>query len=242
MFIYDGFTDKGLKRDKNEDMILIKDNLFVISDGMGGHKRGEVASRMVIESLKRVNYYNFFKKDKKEYIEIILNKSIEEAHKNIKRYATKSYIKSIIGATVAGIYSSDLCNNKIAIFHLGDSRVYLVRENKISQITVDHSKYEELKRTGRYNEKQLSKIGKNMITKAISNHRFYSLDIKFMEYKKDDIYLICSDGVSDLCSNEDLKNIITNSNSLKSACEKIKETVYNRGAKDNLSLILAKVA
>ena len=242
MFYSEGFTDKGLKRDNNEDMILIKDDLFVISDGMGGHEKGEVASRMIIESIKRINHYDIkIKNNFHQYIRQTLNNSIREAHKNITRYATKSNIRTIVGATVAGIYNSHLCIDEIAIFHLGDSRVYRIRDGLIEQLTIDHSQYEDMRRSGRYSQKQLDLIGRNRITKAVGNFRFSNLEINFAKYKKGDIYIVCSDGVSDLCTNQDLERVIDSSKNLKLACQRVKDMVYNRGAKDNLSLILAKI-
>jgi len=243
MFYSEGFTDKGLKRENNEDMILIKDNLFAISDGMGGHAKGEVASRMVIESIMRINHsYIDIKDDYCHYIKYILNHSIKEAHKNITRYALKSNIKTIIGAVVAGIYNSNLCANTVAIFHLGDSRVYRIRNGAIKQLTIDHSQYEDMKRSGQYTEKELNMVSRNRITKAIGNFQFYNLEIDFIKYQTDDIYIICSDGISDFCTDNELEKYINNANSLKIACQTIKESVYNKGAKDNLSLILIKVS
>ena len=227
MFNSEGFTDKGLKRDNNEDMILIKDNLFVISDGMGGHEKGEVASRMVIDSMKRIDYYDIdIKSNYAEYIKNTLNNSIKEAHKNITKYAIRSNIKTIMGATVAGLYKSNLYSDKIAIFHLGDSRVYRIRDNIIKQLTIDHSQYEDMKRSGKYSQKELDMVGKNRITKAVGNFIFSNLEINFFKYKKGDIYIVCSDGVSDLCTNEELEKAVNSSSSLKVACQKIKDIVY----------------
>jgi protein phosphatase len=241
MFHSEGFTDKGLNRDNNEDMILIKDNIFVVSDGMGGHEKGEVASRMVIDSIKRINYSDIeVTDDFYLYIREILNSSIMEAHKNITRFAIKSNIKTIMGATVAGIYESNLFTDTIAIFHLGDSRVYRIRDGHISQRTIDHSQYEDMRRSGQYSQEELDLVGKNMITKAVGNFSFSSLEITFEKYKKDDIYIICSDGVSDLCSDIELETIINSTDDLKIACQMVKDMVYSKGAKDNLSLILLK--
>jgi len=98
-----------------------------------------------------------------------------------------------------------------------------------------------MRRSGRYSEEQLKSIGRNRITKAVGNFKFSNLEIKFSKYKKGDIYMVCSDGVSDLCTNYDLERVIDSSENLKIACQRVKDMVYNRGARDNLSLILAKI-
>lgn len=242
MFISEGITDRGLQREKNEDSILIGENIFVVSDGMGGHKKGEVASEMVISAMKRINYSDIpIDNSYYEYIKNILNNAIEDSCDSIKRYATISKTDSIIGATVAGIYINYLIPDKVAIFHLGDSKVYRVRDRAIEPLTVDHSQYEDMRRSGRYTQEELQKVSRSTITKAIGNFKFSPLEINFLQYREGDKFIVCTDGVSDLCNSGDLERIINQANSLKKACEDIKKLVYQRGARDNLSVIIMKV-
>jgi serine/threonine protein phosphatase PrpC len=264
-------TDKGLKRKVNEDAFLVADacGLFVVADGMGGHERGEVASRMVVESFKQilcseedstisycdehdedetVPYFGDDDEDatvayeddfeKKSQLEDLLNRVIETSTNKIKTYAKEKVLSSQIGTTVVGLYK--LKNEEeMALFHLGDSRAYRIRNEKIEKLTIDHSKYEKMKQSGKYSEEELSKVNRNSITKAIGNFNVMPLEINYVDLKKEDIFILCSDGVSDLThAQEMLKIIEKNKGSLENAVSHIKKLVYERGAKDNLSIII----
>jgi len=269
-------TDKGLKRDINEDALLVADTcgLFVIADGMGGHNRGEVASRIVVESFQQIlcseeegltlAYTNidndssdetlsYFEDEDEEntivYGEEIggkanlydkLNRIIEVSTQKIITYTKEKRVYGQMGTTVAGLYRVENSLD-MALFHLGDSRVYRIRESKIEQLTTDHSKYELMKQSGRYTNEELDKVNRNSITKAIGNFTVIPLELSYIELKIDDIYILCSDGVSDLIQTYELLEIVESSkNILEEAVIKIKNLVYERGAKDNLSIIIFK--
>jgi protein phosphatase len=264
--------DIGLKKENNEDAILIDDRvgLFVVADGMGGHERGEVASRIVVDSFKEafsndedstITYSNEDAFDDDEtvpymlneeddetvaydefndeiYINNILNSVVEHSTKKIVNYVKERRIAGQIGTTVVGLYQiKDV--ERMAVFHLGDSRAYRIRDNSIVKLTVDHSKYEQMKQSGKYTSEQLAKVNRNSITKAIGNFRVMPLEINYFTLKKEDIYIVCSDGVSDLVHASELLEIITKEiNNLDKATIRIKNLVYERGAKDNLSMIV----
>ena len=261
-------TDVGLKRKENEDALLVADacGLFVVADGMGGHARGEVASRMVIESFRQMMCmdddstvaFNYRDIDEEETIPYLfddnddatiaytdrtllnntLNSVVETATHKIVTYAKEKSITSPIGTTVVGLYKIRN-EEEMALFHLGDSRAYRVRDGRIKKLTTDHSKYEKMKQSGKYSEEELSKVSRNSITKAIGNFRVMRLEISYLDLEQGDIYLLCSDGVSDLVHATELLEIVESSkNSLESAVLDIKKLVYERGAKDNLSIIL----
>ena len=261
-------TDVGLKRNENEDALLVADacGLFVVADGMGGHARGEIASRMVVESFRQMICmdedstvtYSYREIDDEETIPYLfddnddatiayadrsrlnntLNSVVETSTHKIMTYAEEKSIKSPIGTTIVGLYRIKN-EEEMALFHLGDSRAYRVRDKEIKRLTTDHSKYEKMKQSGRYSKEELSKVSRNSITKAVGNFRAMRLDISYLELEEGDIYLLCSDGVSDLLHAKELLEIIESSkNSLDKAVLHIKELVYERGAKDNLSIIL----
>ena len=266
-------TDAGLKRKTNEDALLVAEtcNLFVVADGMGGHDKGEVASRIVVESFKQmlcadedstisycdeedadetVPYFDDNDEDatvaynddfeKKSQLEATLNRVIETSTNKIKTYAKERVLSGQIGTTVVGLYKLK-DEEQMALFHLGDSRAYRIRDKKIEKLTTDHSKYEQMKKSGKYNEEQLSKINRNSITKAIGNFKVMPLEINYTDLKKEDIFILCSDGVSDLThAHELLEMVEEEKNNLKNVVENIKKLVYKRGAKDNLSIIIFK--
>jgi protein phosphatase len=264
--------DIGLRKENNEDALLIDDTigLFVVADGMGGHERGEVASRIVIDSFKEAlskdedstitysndesdedetvpymieNYdedetiaYDDFNSE--VYVNNILNSVVERATQKIVTYVKDKKIAGQIGTTVVGMYQIK-DEEKMAVFHLGDSRAYRIRDKNIVKLTTDHSKYEQMKQSGKYTKEQLSKINRNSITKAIGNFRVMSLEINYCRLQKDDIYIVCSDGISDLThASELLEIILKEQNNLSRATNRIKNLVYERGAKDNLSMIV----
>jgi protein phosphatase len=264
-------TDKGLKREFNEDALLVADacGLFVVADGMGGHDRGEVASRMVVESFKQIlcadedstiSYCDegdedetipYFDDDdeeatvvyedsfeQKSQLENTLNRVIESATHKIKIYAKEKRISAQMGTTVVGLYK--LKNEEeMALFHLGDSRAYRIRDAKIEKLTTDHSKYEQMKQSGKHSEEALSKVNRNSITKAIGNFKVMPLEISYVDLKEEDIYILCSDGVSDLTHRKELLAIIEKEkNSFTRGVFNIKKLLYERGAKDNLSIIV----
>jgi len=263
--------DKGLKKENNEDALLIDDSigLFVVADGMGGHERGEVASHIVIDSFKEVLLkdedstitYSSDEFDEDEtisymlnededetvaydefnseiYVNNILNSVVELSTQKILNYVKEKQIAGQIGTTVVGLYHVK-DEDRMAVFHLGDSRAYRIRDNTIVKLTVDHSKYEKMKQSGNYTPEQLSKVNRNSITKAIGNFRVMPLEINYIDLKREDIYIVCSDGISDLTHASELLEIIQEEkNNLEKATIRIKNLVYERGAKDNLSMIV----
>lgn len=242
-------TDVGLVRDHNEDAVLVDDRLdmFIVADGMGGHEKGEVASQMLVDSfIDAYSPQNESGLDDDDTIvpslgiENRLNYCIKIATDKIFQYANDKEIEGTIGTTVVGLkYIEDI--RAWVIFHLGDSRAYLYRQGSLKQITTDHSKYEEMKKK-EFSEEEIEKTGRNMITKAVGNFNTFELDIQFVTPKLKDIFLLFSDGVTDLCTNEELlRLIIQYKNNLELLCMQIKNLVYTRGGKDNLSVIAVEI-
>jgi len=243
-------TDVGLVRDHNEDSILVdqKSNMFIVADGMGGHEKGEIASQIVIDSFLEAykTQQPVLTMDESDTvvpslgIDIKLNHCIKTATDKIYQYAQEKEIEGTIGTTVVGLkYESDI--RAWALFHLGDSRAYLYNQGSLRQLTTDHSKHEEMKRNSA-SEEEIEKAGKNVITKAVGNFNTFELDIQYVMPKIKDIFLLCSDGVTDLCTNDELlRLIIQYKNNLDLLCTQIKNLVYTRGAKDNLSVIVIEI-
>ncbi len=261
-------TDRGLKREINEDALLVADacGLFIVADGMGGHERGEVASRIVVESFKEmlcakedstITYTDMLSdetipyfeddevtivygrgKSKKAQLYDKLNGVVEAATKKIVTYTKSRGISGQIGTTLAGVYRLE-DENEMVLFHLGDSRIYRIRDLKIEPLTVDHSKYEEMKQSGKYSQEELNRVNRNSITKAIGNFKVMPLELSYVNLQKGDIYILCSDGISDLIDDMELLSIIRAQKiDLDKALFEIKKLVYERGAKDNLSIII----
>ena len=253
MFDLAFFTDVGLKRKHNEDSMLIdkKTATFIIADGMGGHAKGEIASKVVVESFIDASNKNLSADTvtgiddedtliPSNAIEGILNDNIKKASKQLQIYANEKNIKGTIGSTIVGI-KYIISIQAWILFHLGDSRAYLFRSNALRQLTRDHSRYEELKKKN-MSEEDIAKSGRNVITKAIGNFSPFPLEIQYITTQKEDILFLCSDGVSDLCTHDELLILfIQYQHNLSLLSAQIKQLVYSRGAGDNLSVILLKI-
>jgi len=225
MLSTDVICDIGLKRKTNEDSYLIdeKNDFAIVSDGMGGYEKGEIASSIIVEEFsKQLCEYIDTDSSKHTREEIIkyLDMANERSSKKISIYANNHNITKTMGATVVGLYFA-IDMNKLVLFHMGDSRVYRISDNEIEQMTVDHS------------------VNNNILAKAIGNFDTFSLDVKLTNFYEDDIYLICSDGVYNYISDEEMLSTIQKEG-LNNSCKIIKDIIYKNGAKDNLTLIIAK--
>jgi len=247
MFNVAFLTDVGLKREHNEDSILVDKETatFIVADGMGGHEKGEVASKILVDTFLSVPPHHIQVNLGSEDDTVVpsysldneLNHYIDVASQKMMEYAKEKEIETTIGTTIVGVkYVPNI--KAWALFHLGDSRAYLFNENSLLQLTTDHSKHEAMRQKN-IDEEEIKKTGNNVITKAVGNFKAYALDIQYITAKSGNILLLCSDGVSDLCSKEELlRLIIQYKNNLDFLCTQIKNLVYTRGAKDNLSIIV----
>ena len=226
MIIKDYICDVGLKRNLNEDTYLInQENKYVlVSDGMGGHERGDVASNIVVQTYNEIfnDSLNSTCIDENKIYDMI-NISNKESTLKIKKFARDYKIKNTMGATIVGTIF-DYENNKCYYFHLGDSRLYKISDNKITQLTIDHSVESE---------------NKNVLSKAIGNFAAFDVDINSIDFGNNDIFFLCTDGVYNFISEDEILNIILNNTMNYS--EIIKKKIYNNGARDNLTFVIVEV-
>lgn len=244
-----GQTDIGIHRDHNEDTIGCNEDLalMVLADGMGGHRCGEIASAIavntVIEHIKKESKKVTINSNSKEYgsdeYKSIIHEAIKLANRNIYDSAQTNKQYEGMGTTIV---TALFYNNTITVAHVGDSRLYRFRNNKLKQITKDHSYVQELIDCGVYTSEQAkTSEHKNLITRAVGIERNIKIELKEYRVEVGDIYFICSDGVSDLVDDEHIKSIlIEHSNDLKAATSTIINTANNMGGKDNISVYIAK--
>jgi len=227
--------DRGLNREENEDSILVDEveKLFIVADGMGGHNKGAVASTIVVDEFRKTITFleqekleSFDEKGVKKALEKQLNLQVEKATKSIYAYASKNIIDGTMGSTIVGLYKLPIFE-KWVVFHLGDSRVYHLSDNTLTQLTLDH----------------LGSMTLNsVLSKAIGNFEAMPLELNYFNPKEGDLFLLCSDGISDYCHNDELLELALKYRySLPLMCQYLKGLIYERGAKDNLSLIVIKV-
>ncbi len=235
-------TDIGKARDMNQDYYYISPeqsliNLYILADGMGGYTGGEIASRLATISAKNYIESNFEKTlTEKEEIVKLIKDSMEYANMVVYEKSKENKELEGMGTTleVCLIY-----NNIVYIGHIGDSRIYIQREEKLKKLTIDHSYVEKLVKDGTITkEEAINHPKKNMLTKALGCMAFVEVDVANEELHKDDIILICSDGLTNMVEEETINNVIKED--YKSAPLKLIELANNNGGYDNITALVIK--
>lgn len=244
-----GQTDVGLRRDHNEDSIGddLPLGLVVLADGMGGYKGGEVASAMavnlVMEEVRRVvkEHPPGDVDEDSGYARgsLALRDAIRKANAAIYQAAQSQPRYQGMGTTLVAALFYD---NRVSIAHVGDSRMYRLREGHLQQVTADHSLLQELVDRGFYTpEEALKSVQKNLVTRAIGVEPTVREDVQEEPVLPGDLYLLCSDGLSDLVSDEDISlTLARQSANLDSAADTLIQMANRKGGTDNISVLLVK--
>jgi serine/threonine protein phosphatase PrpC len=232
-----GLSDLGLKRRKNEDAYLINESwgLYVICDGMGGHRGGDVASQLAIKTIN-----DCFEKDSSEKNINLLNHAVHQANEVIWEQGYTNPEWHEMGTTVTAALINGL---NLEIAHVGDSGCYLFRAKEINRITRDHTLAQEMVDQGiiKTNEKRLSSYN-HILTRALGVERQVLVDNYELELLKGDLLLLCSDGLSDMLEESDMLNIITGfEDDLNKTASILLQQALERGGFDNISLILIRI-
>ncbi len=228
-------TDKGLRRETNQDSCLINQELglFVVADGMGGHSGGEVASNLAVETVEEVMIQPGTQKIPAR--ELIIN-AYEEASKRIFDLAANERRELLgMGTTMVLAY---VRGRNLYIANVGDSRCYLFKKPHLWQVTEDHSLLNEQIRAGVMSEAEVREyVGRNVITRSVGYEREVYPDILEREIGSGEIYLICSDGLSSLVSDEKISEIL-NQNTPDKAVKACVEQALKNGGDDNVTVML----
>ncbi|MFZ4589353.1 MAG: Stp1/IreP family PP2C-type Ser/Thr phosphatase [Ignavibacteria bacterium] len=237
-----GITNVGKKRKNNEDAYYIDDvnNVFIVADGMGGHNAGEVASAKSIEFIKFA-LDSFALQEMKQNptkIENSLKQILSDVNENIYELGNNNPDYHSMGCTIVLTYIE---NNYLHKFHVGDSRCYVCRNNKIEQLGDDHSYVGAAIKMGYMTKEEARKSPeKNKITMAIGTSNNIQPDYKKYELQKDDIIMLCSDGLWDMLSDEDILKIINTNKSAQEMSEELISEANNAGGVDNITVIVIK--
>lgn len=231
-------------RTRNEDALAWHEtiHLAVLADGMGGHKAGDVASSMALEIIKNSLCEQLSKltrpNSSRQRIGLILS-TIENANTQINLASQTSAEKTGMGATLAlALFHSD----KVIVAHVGDSRIYRLRKHRLRSLTHDHSLINQLIKQGTMTKEE-AKISryKNVITRAIGHRETVEPDIRELTTISQDIYLLCSDGLYDMVSENEMRDIITrHSADLETAAQRLITKANENGGKDNVTALLVK--
>ncbi len=238
---YAARTDVGMRRTHNEDCfgILEEQSLVLVADGMGGHAAGEVASGLATVEVGRT-YARDGKYEPNPELSALANRlvhAIKVANKRIFEAASGEGRRGM-GTTVAAVAIQD---DQVCIAHVGDSRVYRIRAGEISRMTRDHSFLEQFKEInpGMTREEEQNFPHKNVITRALGLMDEVEVDVKQFAVEANDVYLLCSDGLSGHVEDEELLDIIRD-NDLVPAVGKLVERANEEGGNDNITVILLK--
>jgi protein phosphatase len=244
-----GLTDTGRVRSQNEDNIGddVEIGVIALADGMGGYKGGEVASAIAINTIMEELKQDISKLSPGDsdpetgYANesLAIRDAIIKANDNIYQTAQSQPQYQGMGTTVVMAIFYD---NRMTIAHVGDSRMYRFRHDNLEQITSDHSLLQELVDRGFYTEDEARQsLNKNLVTRALGIEPTVAVDLKEDMTLPGDIYLLCSDGLSDMVEDEDIYLTIKSfGNNLEDTAKQLIELANQNGGKDNISVILAK--
>ncbi|HAQ41023.1 MAG TPA: Stp1/IreP family PP2C-type Ser/Thr phosphatase [Clostridiales bacterium] len=232
-------TNKGLMRENNEDNFIVEEsdrfNLYAVADGMGGHKAGEVASSIAIDTVRKYFKKSCGKKDFRAPSFII--ESIEAANSKIRDEALSKEECSGMGTTIT-MAVVDLTLNIAYIGNVGDSRAYVIKNNKIMQITEDHTYVNELLKDGKITSEEAKHHPKrNVITRAVGSEEYVQADIFEIELFGNDVILLCTDGLTTHLTDENILDIIKEYGCSESVQRLIK-LANDNGGTDNITIII----
>ncbi len=245
-----GLTDRGIVRKINEDSIGFDSalGLLVLADGMGGHHGGEIASRITVDTIiselqSRLPQIGMGKIDKTSGFSsesICVQDAIAITNQQVYQAAQECPEHKGMGTTVVVL---QFYNNSFSLAHIGDSRCYRLRAGEFEQITRDHSLLQELIDRGFYTPEEARKsMNKNLVTRALGVDAMVMPDIQEDIVLKNDIYLLCSDGLTDLVEDEDIYLTISEfSANLKEAAKQLITKANKKGGKDNISVMLCQI-
>ena len=235
-----GLTDIGKIRIINEDSIYISDksvgpldNLYIVADGMGGHNAGDIASKEAVE--RTVNKIKNYPKSQNLIVDKLLKEVIKEVNTEIYNLSKIDKTLSNMGTTFVVL---TIFRNKIYIANIGDSRVYILNNNEINQLTIDHSKVYELYLDGEYTKEEINFLpNKNEITRALGYDSNLLVDTFIYDNNFDKI-LMCTDGLTNELFDKEILEISNEYLDIYELSEQLLNKANEKGGKDNISLIL----
>jgi len=243
-------TDVGRVREHNEDDIGSDADigLWVLADGMGGYNAGEVASGiavkttidMVSEACRRENRGEIDAETGLMRQTILLRDAVMRANKIIHQTAQSQPQCEGMGTTLVACLFYD---NKISVAHVGDSRLYRMRDNRFEQITMDHSLLQELVDRGYYSQEEAQRsTNRNYVTRALGVEAAVDVEIQEFDARKGDFFLLCSDGLPDMVEDEDIHlTLNTFHRNVDTIGEQLIKLANDNGGRDNISVIVVRV-
>ncbi len=230
-------TDIGRRRETNQDYMFTSEtavgnlpNLFLVADGMGGHKAGEYASRFTVDAI-----VEGIRNSRETEPVAILKEAVERANELLIQEAQADSGKTGMGTTIVVATFAD---KRMYVANVGDSRLYVVNR-EITQITRDHSLVEEMVRLGEMDREEARvHPDKNIITRAIGAASEVQTDFFEVEVSEGDMVLMCSDGLTNMVEDEEIRRIVVSQRDIAEIAERLIETANANGGKDNITVVL----
>jgi protein phosphatase len=247
MYYAAGQTDVGVTRSQNQDAIFVCNsplgplpNLFIVADGMGGHKAGDIASNLAVEEftkfIRDCKAKEFIQPD--DYLDLLIS-AAQTAGRAIAKKAEADENLHGMGTTLTACV---IANDKAFIAHIGDSRAYAVSQDSIRQLTTDHTFVNELLQTGRVSEAEAKAHPKrHVLTKALGTKESAEVDGLVRDIGGAAAVLLCSDGLSNMVEEQIIMNIVTGLGYVEHRTKYLIEKANENGGKDNISAVLIDV-
>jgi len=244
-----GISDSGLSRGDNQDHILIDESghFMLLADGMGGHERGAEASKAAIGVLKERLHPDILLQELADItdaegiptevicLSAIVEDAVKEANQLLYERNVKYNLKRFMGTTIVGLVP--VKDDFMLWFHVGDSRLYRWRVGKLKQLTTDHSALTQWEKSGR----QGAEPAKHVITRAIGPNKMASADTSWEKWQKGDVYLLCSDGLTDMLTDKIILKILTDHHEVDQIATHLVDAANEAGGKDNVSVVVCRV-
>ncbi|MBX2810630.1 MAG: Stp1/IreP family PP2C-type Ser/Thr phosphatase [Myxococcales bacterium] len=246
--LYAGRTHVGMKRTHNEDNLaaLPEESLYIVADGMGGHTHGEVASQMAVETI--TNFFRMtthdedatwpYKEEKNlRYDENRLVTAIKFSNQRIFEAASREKRFGGMGTTIVTAFFTD---GGAYLGHVGDSRGYRLRDGLIEQITDDHSLLNDYIKANKLTQEEIDNFPhKNVIVRALGMKDTVQVDVNRLDPKPNDYYLLCSDGLSGMITDDVIRDItLAGNGDLEQICENLIRAANDNGGTDNITVAL----
>ncbi|NBJ68452.1 MULTISPECIES: Stp1/IreP family PP2C-type Ser/Thr phosphatase [Clostridia] len=233
-------TDRGQVRSHNEDSGGVFYNLggqvlAIIADGMGGHQAGDVASQMATRLLQE-KWEQTEQVSSPDVAETWVQAAVLEANTAIFQYAHEHEACYGMGTTIV---IAIILDETLTIAHIGDSRAYMITDETMKQITEDHSFVNALIQSGQISKEEATyHPRKNVVLKALGTEETVSCDVRTLSLEQNDLLLLCTDGLTDKMSDEEIYTMVCSDSDLYQAGKKMVQLANERGGEDNISLVL----
>jgi serine/threonine protein phosphatase PrpC len=227
-----GRTDVGRQRSANEDSLVLRPPFFAVADGMGGARAGEVASAIAAEAFEGASAAG-------EAAEAQLARLLREANRRIYDLAVTDESHRGMGTTLTAAKVHD---EEVSLAHVGDSRAYRMRDGGLEQITRDHSLVAELERSGQITpEAAEHHPQRSIITRALGPEPDVEVDTYTLSARDGDLFLLCSDGLTSMISDDEVAAILRTSATLDEAADALIKAANQSGGKDNITVVLFRI-